>query len=55
MYMTREDSVQRPLTSVPRGWPVGQLLSQFRPKLLGHRSTLEGKGSGGGESWWRLN
>jgi hypothetical protein len=55
MYVTRETSVQRPLTNGPRGWPagqihwfLGQLLSQFRPKLLGHVSTREGKSSSGG-------
>jgi hypothetical protein len=55
MYMTRGDSVQRPLTSGPRGWPAGQLLSQFGPKLVEHVSTREGKGYGGGESRWRPN
>jgi hypothetical protein len=62
MYVTRGDSVQRPLTSGPKGWPtvqipwpIGQLLSQFRPKLLGHMSTREGKDYASGESWWRPN
>jgi hypothetical protein len=50
MYMTRGDSVQRPLTSGPRGWSAGHLLSQFGPKLLGHVSTQEGKGYAGGEN-----
>jgi hypothetical protein len=50
MYMTRGDSVQRPLTNGPRGWSAGHLLSQFGPKLLGHVSTREGKGYAGGES-----
>jgi hypothetical protein len=36
MYVTPGDSVQRPLTGGPRGWPAGQLLSRFRPQLLGH-------------------
>jgi hypothetical protein len=60
--MTQGHNVQRPLTSGPRGWladripwPVGQLLSRFRPKLLGHMSTREGKGYGGGKSQWRPN
>jgi hypothetical protein len=53
MYVTQGDNVQRPPPSGPRGWLVGQLLSRFRPKLLGHVSTQEGKGYGGGESrWW---
>jgi hypothetical protein len=58
MYVTRGDSVQRPLTSGPRRWPtdqipwpVGQILSRFGPKLLRHMSKREGKGYGGGESW----
>jgi hypothetical protein len=55
MYVIRGDSVQRPLASGPEGWLVGQLLSQLRPKLLGHVSTREGKGYGGGESQWRQN
>jgi hypothetical protein len=55
MYVTWGDSVQRPLTSGPRGWLVGQLLSRFRPKLVGHVFTREGKGYGGGESQWRPN
>jgi hypothetical protein len=50
MYVTRGDSVQRPLASGPHGWQAGQLLSWFGPKLLGHMSTQEGKGYGGGES-----
>jgi hypothetical protein len=55
MYVTW-DSVQRPLTSgLGGGQLAGQLLSQFRPKLPAHVSTREGKGNGGGESWWRRN
>jgi hypothetical protein len=51
MYVTQGDSVQRPLTSGPRGWPVGgQLLSRIGPILLGHVSTRERKGYGCGES-----
>jgi hypothetical protein len=57
MYVTQGDSVQRPLTSGPRGWPAGQipcpvgrLLSRFRPKLIGHMSTREGKDYGSRES-----
>jgi hypothetical protein len=52
--MTRGDSVQMPLTREPRGWPAGQLLSRFGPKLLRHVSTREEKGYRGGESQWRL-
>jgi hypothetical protein len=55
MYVTRGDSVQRTLTSGHRGWPAGQLLSQFGPKLLGHVFTPEGKGYGGVENRWRPN
>jgi hypothetical protein len=55
IYVTRGDSVQRALTSGPRVWPAGQLSSRFGPKLLGHVSTREGKGYGGGKSWWRPN
>jgi hypothetical protein len=62
MYMTWGDSVQRPLTGGPKGWPAsqvprptGQLMSRIGPKLLGHMSTREGEGYGGGQSWWRLN
>jgi hypothetical protein len=63
MYMTRGDSVQRPLNRGPRWWqpvkylgrPGSQLLSRFGAKLLGHMSTREGKGYGGGESRWRPN
>jgi hypothetical protein len=47
--------VKSPLTSEPRGWPAGQLLCQFGPKLHGHVSTQEGEGQGGKESYWRLN
>jgi hypothetical protein len=46
MYVTCGDNVQRLPTSGPRGWPasqiywpVDQLLSRFRPKLLRHVST----------------
>jgi hypothetical protein len=53
MYVTR-DSVQRSLTSGPRVWPASQLLSRFGPKHLGHVSTREAKGYGGGESQWSL-
>jgi hypothetical protein len=53
MYLTRGDSVQRPLTGRPRGWPTGQVLCQFCLWLLAHVSTQEGEGQGGGESrWW---
>jgi hypothetical protein len=62
MYVTRENSVQRPLTSGPRGWladeigwPIGQLLSRFGPKLHGHVSRREEKSSGSGEHRWRPN
>jgi hypothetical protein len=55
MHVTRGDSVQGPLTSGPSRWPASQLLSWFKPKLLGHVSTREGKGYGSGESRWRLN
>jgi hypothetical protein len=55
MYVTRADSVQRPLISWPTGWPADQLLSQFGPKLFGHVSTREGKGYGIGESRCRPN
>jgi hypothetical protein len=53
--MTRGDSVQMPLTHEPRGWPAGQLLSRFGPKLLRRMSTREEKGYHGGESQWRPN
>jgi hypothetical protein len=55
MYVTQGDSVQRPLTSGPRGWPTGQLFSRFRLKLLGCVSTQEGKGYDSGESQWMPN
>jgi hypothetical protein len=45
--MTRGDSVQGPLTSGPGGDRLAdQLLSWFRPKLLGHVSTREANGFG---------
>jgi hypothetical protein len=50
MYVTQGDSVQRPLTSGPMGWPTGQLSSRLGPKLLGHVSRRERKGYGVGES-----
>jgi hypothetical protein len=56
MYVTRGDSVQRPLTGGPRRWlagqipwSVGQFLSRFGPKLA-QVSRREGKCYGGGES-----
>jgi hypothetical protein len=55
MYLTRGGSVQRSVTSGPRGLPAGQLLCWFRAKLHGHVSTQEGEGQGGEESQWRLN
>jgi hypothetical protein len=42
MYQTRGGSVQWPLTSGPRGWPVGQVLCQFGQRLRAHVSTQEG-------------
>jgi hypothetical protein len=61
MYLTRGGSVQRPLTSGPRGWLAGQkpwlagqVLCRFDPWLPAHVSTREGEGQGGGESQWRL-
>jgi hypothetical protein len=53
--MTRGDNVQGPLTSGPRRWSVGQRLHRFGPGLLGHVSTRQGEGYGGGESQWRPN
>jgi hypothetical protein len=32
--------VQRPLTSGPRGWPVGQVLCRFGLQLRAHVSTI---------------
>jgi hypothetical protein len=49
MYVTQGDNMQRPPANGPRGWSAGQLFSWFRPKLLGHMSTREGKGYGSGE------
>jgi hypothetical protein len=49
MHLTRGGSVQRPLTSGPRGWPAvqipwptGQVICQFGPGLCVHMSTREG-------------
>jgi hypothetical protein len=53
-YLTRRGSVQRLLTNGLRGWPDGQLLCRFGPRLHGHESTQEGEGYGDGESQWRL-
>jgi hypothetical protein len=39
MYLTRGGSVQRQLTSEPRGWLAGQLLCRFGTKLGGHVCT----------------
>jgi hypothetical protein len=50
MYLTRGDSVQRPLTSGPKGWLADQVLCRFGPWLRVHVSTREGEGQGGGES-----
>jgi hypothetical protein len=55
MYLTRGGSVERPLTSGPRGWPASQVLCRFGPWLCAHVSTREGEGQGGGESQWRPN
>jgi hypothetical protein len=58
MYLTLGDSVQRPLTSGPKGWldnqipwPADQLLCRFGLKHRGHMSTQEGEGQGGEENW----
>jgi hypothetical protein len=55
MCLTRGGSVQRSLTSGPRGWPIGQIpwsagqvLCWFGPRLRAHMSTQEGEGQGGG-------
>jgi hypothetical protein len=62
MYLTRRGSEQRKLTNGLMGWPVGQipwmsdqLLCRFGPRLLGHVSTREGEGYGGGKSRWKPN
>jgi hypothetical protein len=36
MHLTREGSVQRPLTSGPRGWPAGPTLQPLVGLLHGH-------------------
>jgi hypothetical protein len=36
MHLTRGGSVQRPLTSGPRGWPVGPTLQPIVGFLHGH-------------------
>jgi hypothetical protein len=46
MYLTRGGSVQRPLTSGPRGWPVGQTPRPVVPTLQPltgwlHEDTLQ--------------
>jgi hypothetical protein len=64
MYLTRGGSVQRPLTSGPRGWPVGQtpllanptlqpLMSQLHDDTLQEMVTgnLKPKVSGGRTPW----
>jgi hypothetical protein len=55
MYLTQGESVQKPLTSGPRGWPAGQIpwsagqvLCQLGLQLHAHVSTREGDGQGGG-------
>jgi hypothetical protein len=57
MYLTRGGSVQRPLTSGPRGWPPGQIpwparqvLCWFGLWLHAHVSTREGEEQGSAES-----
>jgi hypothetical protein len=55
MYLTRGGSVERPLTSGPRGWPAGQVLCWFGSRLRAHVSTQEGEGQDSGESRWRMN
>jgi hypothetical protein len=53
MYLTRGSSVQRTLTSRPKGWPAGQIPGPAsQPAFM---STQEGEGKGGGESRWRPN
>jgi hypothetical protein len=46
MHLTQGGSVQRLLTNGPRGWPTGQILSRFGPRLPRHESTQEEKGQG---------
>jgi hypothetical protein len=36
------------------GWPAGQVLCWFGPRLRGHVSTREEKGRDGGERQWKL-
>jgi hypothetical protein len=54
MYLTRGGSVQRPLTSGPKGWPTGQVYVGLARGFI-HVSTREGEDQGGGESLWRPN
>jgi hypothetical protein len=62
MFLTLAGSVQRPLTSGPRGWPANQIpwlasqvLCWFGPRLRAHVSTQKGEGQGGEEIRWRPN
>jgi hypothetical protein len=56
MYLTCEGSVQRPLSSGPRGCqPAGQVLCRFGPRLHAPVPTREEEGQGGGECRWRPN
>jgi hypothetical protein len=42
MHLTRGDSVQRPLTSGPRGWPAGQTPWPVGPTLQPFTGLLHG-------------
>jgi hypothetical protein len=54
MYLTGGGSVQRPLTSGPRGWLARFYVSLARGFV--HTCLHEkGKAQGGGESQWRPN
>jgi hypothetical protein len=62
MYLIQEGSVQRSLTSGPKGWPTDQIpwpadqvLCRFGPWLCAHVSTREGESQASGESRWRPN
>jgi hypothetical protein len=54
MYLTRGGSVQRLLTSGPRGWPIGQVLCRFDPWLCAHKKgkAMAVEKFGGGQTTW---
>jgi hypothetical protein len=54
MYLTRGGSVQRPLTSGPRGWPAGQipwLARHEKGKAKAVKKSVEAEPHGRAATW----